>query len=144
MVKTEVLSKSWLVSELTGTNNSHSICGSSQQWRMCLQRLRSSSQRRRRSKEAACMWCLPCREPQTTPKTSRVCPSQAPSLRKFPRLYVLVPLDWVSPDHKLYTRAGHGCMCVCVRVCVCVCVHLMTSLQKLYVTEKNLQILERS
>lgn len=120
MVKIERLGKSQFISELTSTNNSHSICGFSQLWRTCLQKLRNSSPSKRRHKEAACTQCLPCRDPQSTCDKSRICPSQGPGLCKFP---LLQSYSWIGSHQVRNFVQEQDTGCMCTYVCVYVCMH---------------------
>jgi hypothetical protein len=57
VVKIETMGKSWFISELTSTNNSHSICGFSQLWRMCLQSLKMEQQPEQK-RQGACLYVV--------------------------------------------------------------------------------------
>lgn len=145
-----MLCKSWFVSKLTSTNNSHSTCGFSPLWGMCVQRLRHSGQGRGRNKDAVCMRCLACREPQSPHEPARVCSSHLLALQTASVRVLL--LDWVSPSHTLCTKMGHSSVCVCVSLCVSVhiCVHAFVCMcvqgpvGRNYVTETKFRILKRS
>lgn len=123
-----MLGKPWLVSELTGTNNSHSICGFLSYEECACKGLEAAARAGEEARD--CLMCLVCREPRPTHKTSRSVPASA----SFFLLYAALLLDWVSPGHKFCTRAGHG-----LGLCVHIPKHLMVSLQKLYVTKKKFQ-----
>lgn len=80
---------------------------------------------------------LPCREPQSTHSTSRVCSSQAPGLCKFPLLQSY-PWIWTHQVTNFVQGKDTGCMHVCVQMCLC-----MASLQN-SVSLKKIIILDRS
>jgi len=117
-----MLGKSWFISELTSTNSSHSVCGFSQLWRTCLQRLRFSSQSRGRNKEAVCMWRLPCREPQSTHNPATVCSSHLLAPANF-LCHSPAPGLGLTKAQTLYKDGTQLCVCVCVCVHVHACVH---------------------
>lgn len=102
-----MLGKPWLVSELTGTNNSHSICGFLSYEECACKGLEAAARAGEEARD--CLMCLACREPRPTHKTSRSVPASA----SFFLLYAALLLDWVSPGHKFCTMAGHGFVFVC-------------------------------
>lgn len=97
-----MLGKPWLVSELTGTNNSHSICGFLSYEECICWGLEAAARAGEEARD--CLMCLACREPGPTHKTSRSVPASA----NFFLLYVALLLDWVSLGHKFCTSAGHS------------------------------------
>ena len=102
-----MLGKPWLVSELTGTNNSHSIYGFLSYEECICWGLETAARAGEEARD--CLMCLACREPGPIHKTSRSVPASA----NFFLPYVALLLDWVSPGHKFCTRAGHGFVFVC-------------------------------
>ena len=67
-----MLGKPWLVSELTGTNNSHSICGFLSYEECACKGLEAAARAGEEARD--CLMCLACREPQST-QDLKVCPS---------------------------------------------------------------------
>ena len=108
---------------------------------MCLQRHRNSSQSRRRSKKAAFMWCFPLRGPQSMHRTSRLCSSWAPGLCKLSWLQTYSLTGSHQVTNLVQGQETGVCVCVCMHMCKCVsvCVHVVASMQKLYIIEKEIQ-----
>lgn len=117
-----MLGKSWFVSELTGINNSHSICGFLS-YKECVCRGLEAAAKAGEEARDCLMLCLACREPRSTHKTSRSVPASA----NFFLLYVALLLDWVSPGHKFCTRANFVRFVQILYDFVFVCAHSQTT-----------------